>query len=239
VIQLALVKPIKLPLVRPRRGGIAGASGPVGLVALVLLVAGAVSGQSVVAEEEPQAEATDEVSQESIEIRAPAVKAPADSGAFRIGVGDILGIHVWREPEVTVAQVSVRTDGKISMPLIKEVHCVGLTPLELDRELTLRLSEYINAPEVSVIVKQINSLVISMIGGVMRPGKVPMSPGMTALEAIAGAGGLTDFAKRKKIYVLRREGGQSLKIPFDYDGVVAAKKADVPLHSGDIIIIPD
>lgn len=169
------------------------------------------------------------------------VAPPRLTPDYRIGVGDVLAINVWREPEASYDAVAVRSDGKISVPLVKEVHVKGLTPTELEKVLTRKYAEFINDPEVTVIIRQINSQMVYIIGGVMRPGALPLSSQMTILQALAVSGGLTDYAKKKKIYVLREMGGKQMQLAFDYPAVLSGKNSEqnVFLLPGDTIVVPE
>mgnify|MGYP005860053487 CR=1 FL=1 len=172
----------------------------------------------------------------------------ADPGApvepepeFVIGVGDVLGIDVWQEPNVSAASVTVRSDGKISIPLAREVAVAGLRPMELEDVLAERLREYINNPVVTVIVREVRSQRVYLVGGVARPGTVQMEPGLTAVKAIGVAGGLSEYAKRKRIFVLRQVGEDLVQLPLDYPAVMSGKNpaADIALRSGDTIVVPE
>jgi polysaccharide biosynthesis/export protein len=159
---------------------------------------------------------------------------------YQIGAGDVLHIGVFHEPDATVQSVVVRTDGKISMPLIKEVAVMGLTPSQLERQITEQLSKFLTAPDVTVIVTSINSKKVYVIGAVRHEGPLTYTYPMNILQALIDAGGLSDFAKRKKIYVLRTQNGRSLKLPFDYDAVLKGEhlELNVPVMPGDTIVVP-
>ena len=167
------------------------------------------------------------------------VKANLPDG-YRIGPGDVLQISVFREPEASVPAATVRSDGKLSVPLIKEVEVVGLTATEAERMLAQKLSRYIRDPEVTLIVSQINSRKVYLVGAVKTVGTIDLKGPMTVLQAIAQAGGLTDYAKRKQIYVLRNEDGKQLKLPFNYDAAVKGEKVEpnIVLSPNDTIVVP-
>lgn len=160
---------------------------------------------------------------------------------YRIGSGDVLRISVWREPEVSVDGVAVRSDGKISLPLIREVYALGLMPVELEALLTREFSRLINNPVVTVIVKEINSQKVYLVGGVVRPGSIFLRTPMTVLQVLAEAGGLTDYAKKKKIYILRNDGGQESRIQFNYEAVLKGDNPEqnIPVRPGDTIVVPE
>ena len=134
----------------------------------------------------------------------------------------------------------VRPDGKISLPLVNDVQAAGLTPIQLSEEITNDLKKFITDPQVTVIVSQINSQRVYILGEMTRPGAYPLLPGMTVLQALSSAGGFTIFANLKKIYVLRSEGGKQEKFPFNYKEVVKGKDADqnIVLKAGDQIVVP-
>jgi polysaccharide export outer membrane protein len=160
---------------------------------------------------------------------------------YRIGSGDVLRISVWREAEVSVDGVAVRSDGKISLPLIREVYALGLMPIELETVLTREFAKLINNPVVTVIVKEINSQKVYLVGGVIRPGSLMLRTPMTILQVLAEAGGLTDFAKKKKIYIIRKEGGQESRIQFNYEAVLKGDNPEqnIPVRPGDTIVVPE
>lgn len=162
------------------------------------------------------------------------------SASFVIGTGDVLAIDVWKEAELSRV-VPVRSDGRISLPLIGELQAGGQTPKQLEREIAAKLKDYISEPEVTVIVQEIKSQKFNVLGMVMRPGSYALTKPMTVMDAIAMAGGLRDFAKQKDIYVLRRTGrGQQVRIPFNYKDVVKGHSSaqNVELESNDTIVIP-
>jgi polysaccharide export outer membrane protein len=167
----------------------------------------------------------------------PAAVVPDD---YQIGAGDALQISVWKEPEVSVPSVVVRPDGRITVPLIKDVEVAGLTPHEAEKAITTGLSKFIADANVTVVVAAINSKKVYVIGAVRREGTIPYTYGMTVLQALSEAGGLTDYAKRKKIYVLRTEGGREYRLDFDYEQVVRGERMDqnVVLLPGDSVVIP-
>jgi len=169
---------------------------------------------------------------------AQAATAAGKDTDYVIGAEDVLHVNVWKEPDMTVT-VPVRPDGKISLPLINDVKAAGLTPIALQEDLTERLKKFITNPQVTVVVTAINSKRVFVVGEVMRPGAISMMPGMTALQAITTAGGLSQFANAKKIFVLRTENGVPEKLPFRYNDVIKGEnlKDDVPLKAGDTIVV--
>ena len=172
----------------------------------------------------------------------PAVTNRGVPDEYRIGEGDVLGISVWGEPAASVGSVVVRPDGIISMPLIKDVRVAGMTPAEAEKTITELLSKQIRAADVTVIVSGINSKKVFFVGGgVKKEGPISYTYRMTIMQGISEAGGLTDYAKRKKIYVLRNENGRQYKLPFDYDAVLRGERMELnlPLLPGDTIVVPN
>jgi polysaccharide export outer membrane protein len=158
---------------------------------------------------------------------------------YKIGPQDVLRIDVWKEAEVSRA-VPVRPDGKISLPLLNDVQAAGLTPMKLAAVIADGLTKYINNPQVTVTVSEINSRRIYVTGEVSRAGAFPLLPNMTVLQALSSSGGFTQFAKLKNIYVLRTEDGKQVKLPFNYKDAVNGKKPEqnVLLQAGDVIVVP-
>jgi polysaccharide export outer membrane protein len=160
--------------------------------------------------------------------------------AFVIGVDDVLAINVWKEPEIS-RSVPVRSDGKISLPLVGEVMARGETPKRLEDEITRKLQSYISEPEVTVIVQEIKSQKINVLGQVTHPGSYGLAGTTTVLDAIAIAGGFRDFAKQKGIYVLRQNAdGSQVRLPFNYKEVIKGKSPNqnVVLEPRDTVVIP-
>ena len=163
----------------------------------------------------------------------------ARSDDYLIGEGDVLQVSVWGEPAASVPSATVRTDGKISMPLIKEVRVAGLTPAEVEKYVQEQLSKIIRTPDVTVIIVQINSKKIYLTGAVKREGPLKFTYRMTVLQAISEAGGLTDYAKRKEIYVLHTENGRQYKLAFNYTAVLKGEhmEQNIQLSPGDTIVV--
>ena len=162
-----------------------------------------------------------------------------DSDTYIIGPEDVLSINVWREEALT-RQVPVRSDGKISLPLVDEIHAAGLTPLQLKEKLTLRLKEFIDNPNVSVIVTQPNSQKIYVSGEVRTPGVYPLRGETTLLQIIPMAGGFTEWADQKKVLIIRKEGEKDKRIVVNYKKIVSGEdmKANIVLKPGDTVIVP-
>ncbi len=157
--------------------------------------------------------------------RPEGVNPPAKVGKdYVIGADDVLDVSVWKEQELT-RTLQVRPDGKISMPLLGDVQAAGLTPGQLGQSVSEKLKKYLTAPQVTVILTQINSQRVYVTGEVTRPGAYPVLPGMTILQAITSAGGLTQFANAKKIVLMRDENHIQTKYPFSYKEVLDGRKA--------------
>jgi polysaccharide export outer membrane protein len=172
---------------------------------------------------------------------APAPAAPA-SGApvgadYKIGIDDVLDIAVWNNTTVS-RTVPVRPDGKISLPLLNEVQAAGLTPSQLRASLMAKLVEYMPTPEVSVIVREVHSNKISVLGEVRKAGRYEISQRATVLDAVALAGGFNDFARRTKLVIMRQEGTGTKRIPINYNRIVAEEDDNVILQPGDIVVVP-
>jgi polysaccharide export outer membrane protein len=164
----------------------------------------------------------------------------AHDATFIIGVDDVLAINVWKEADLS-RTIPVRTDGKISLPLVGELQAAGRTPLELEQEITEKLKGYMTDPEVSVMVQQINSEKVNVLGQVIKPGSFTLSVAPTVMDAIAAANGLKDFAKKKSIYVLRKNasGGED-RFPFNYNDFIKGKNTtqNIKLEPHDTVVVP-
>jgi polysaccharide export outer membrane protein len=173
---------------------------------------------------------------------AAAPAAPAriveSSDAFRIGPEDVLDVQVWKNQELSRV-VPVRPDGMISLPLVNDIRASGLTAVELRQDITQKLSEFIPTPEVSVMVREVHSVKVAVLGAVRMPGHYEMKSAATVLELIARAQGLTEFADRGRIVVLRQNGTATTRIPFNYRKVAEGSEQDnFYVHPGDIIVVP-
>ncbi len=159
-----------------------------------------------------------------------------DPSTYIIGPQDGLVVTVWKDSTLSGA-FPVRPDGMISLTLIGDIKAAGLTPMELAANITEKLKKYIQDPIVSVVVTAVNSKVIYVVGEVGKVGPMGMTPGMTALQAIATAGGLSAFAHPKNIYILR--GKEQQHIPFDYKKALKGDpKQEISLQPGDTIVVP-
>jgi len=166
-------------------------------------------------------------------------KPTPEQGDYRIGPEDVLDIAVWNNTAIS-RTVPVRPDGKISLPLLNDVQAAGLTPMQLRDVLIKKLAEYIPAPEVSVIVREVHSIKVSVIGEVKKPGRHELKSRATVLDALAMAEGLGEFAARGRIIILRPDGNTLKRIPFNYNKVVSTdgELENFMLQPGDIIVVP-
>jgi len=172
----------------------------------------------------------------------PAKTAPPVTSVdpdYKIGPQDVLRIDVWKEPDIS-RTIPVRPDGKISLPLLNDVQAAGMTAMQLAGSLRESLSKYLTNPQVTVTVTEINSRRVYITGEVTRAGAIPLLPNMTVLQALSSAGGFTQFAKPKNIYVLRTEDGKQVKHPFNYKEVVKGNlpEQNILLQPGDVIVVP-
>lgn len=167
------------------------------------------------------------------------VPAAATDADYKIGPQDVLRIDVWKEPDIS-RTIPVRPDGKISLPLLNDVQAAGMTSMQLANSLRDSLAKYLTNPQVTVTVTEINSRRVYITGEVAHAGALPLLPNMTVLQALSSAGGFTQFAKLKNIYVLRTEDGKQVKHPFNYKEVVKGNlpEQNILLQPGDTIVVP-
>lgn len=163
----------------------------------------------------------------------------ADSASYVIGSEDVLYIHVWKE-ETLSKTVSVRMDGKISIPLVDDIQAAGLTPLKLKEKLTEKLRDFVEAPNVTVVVMEANSFKVYFSGEVKSPGVLRLRTETTLAQAISMVGGLTEWANRSKIIVIRKENGKEKRFTINYKKITQGKdlNSNIILKSGDTIIVP-
>jgi len=170
----------------------------------------------------------------------PAAPPSASAEEYMIGPDDLLAVNVWREPEIS-RNVLVRPDGKISLPLVGDLRAGGRTPVQLQDDIKGQLLNYLANPEVTVIVQEARSQKFNVLGEVEHPGSYPLSRSMTVLDAIAVAGGLRDFAKTRKIYVLRIKGdGSRARLRFNYKEVIKGQSLsqNIELQPRDTVVVP-
>jgi polysaccharide biosynthesis/export protein len=166
----------------------------------------------------------------------PAVVPPP---GYIIGVDDVLGILFWRDKDMT-GDVTVRPDGKITLPLLNEVQAAGLTPEQLRAVVTEGAGRFVADPNVTIVVRQINSRKVFLVGQVLKPGPYPLTGPTTVLQLISLAGGLLDYADEKNILVMRTENGREAALRFNYKEVLKGRnlKQNVELKPGDTVVVP-
>lgn len=167
---------------------------------------------------------------------ASAVPPPAD---YVIGADDVLSVVFWRDKDMS-SEVAVRPDGKISLPLLNDVQAAGLTPAQLRDQLTEGAKQYVADPNVTIVVRQINSRKVFITGQVQKPGPYALGGPTTVLQLIATAGGVLEYSHSNKIIIMRTENGKQMSFPFDYKGVIGRKnlKQNIELKPGDTVIVP-
>ena len=199
-----------------------------------MLIGSIALAQAAPAQPAPSA-ASDKIASDKATTAASASQAGPE---YVIGPEDALHIAVWREADLT-ASLPVRPDGKISLPLLDDVQAAGLTPKQLADSITEKLKKFLADPRVTVVVTQINSKRIYLVGEVLHVGATPMLPNMTVLQALSSAG-LNQFANTKRIYVLRTENGKQQKLPVNYRKLVKGEQIEQNylLQPGDTIVVP-
>lgn len=193
-------------------------------IALALVMAGLLAGSSLTAQTPAQP--------------APAAAADLPSD-YVIGPEDVLGIVFWREAELS-GDVTVRPDGRITLPVIGELVAAGVRPDVLQKQITELASKYINDPNVAVVVRTINSRKIYVTGRVADPGTFDLRGSMTVMQALAMAGGLTEYANGKNITILRKGPERTEVLKFNYRDVARGRnlEQDVVLRPGDTVVVP-
>jgi len=185
----------------------------------------------------------------SISACAPAIEAPfvwvyewrepgpVSKGEYVIGVGDLLNVLVWDQEKMS-ARVRVRSDGHVSLPFLDDVPAEGLTPVALARSLEERLKQFIVTPQVTVVIDEAKPLSVSVLGQVEEPGLYNLDPGARIAQALAAAGGLKDFARKDRIYLLRTTDGTT-RIRMTYQDVTAktGRAFSLRLRTGDIVVV--
>jgi len=216
------------------------ANHPIGLGFVFVVLAGSMWAQKPAQAQADGRLASPQAAVASAQPPAASEAKPHDD-SFVIGNDDLLSINVWKEPDISKS-IPVRSDGRISLPLVGEVQAAGRTPLQLEKDIAAKLKNYIAEPEVTVMVQQINSEKFNILGQVAKPGSYTLTRGTTVLDAIAAAGGFRDFAKQRGIYVLRQNsssGGES-RLDFNYKDVIKGKhpEQNVELEPRDTIVVP-
>lgn len=165
-------------------------------------------------------------------------KPAAEPGAYVIGAGDLLSVRVYGQ-EAMSSKVRVRSDGRVSLPFLSDVEAAGYTPAVLSAQLGARLKDVLHQPVVTVAVEEMRPRTVSVLGEVGRPGLYPLEPGAGMLQALAAAGGLTEYAKKDRIFVVRRAEGGPLRIRIAYDALSRAegRAATFELTPGDVVVV--
>jgi polysaccharide biosynthesis/export protein len=199
------------------------------VVGLLLLAPIALSAQANSQNNKPMSTSTNQT-----DTLLPSAAGPT----YIIGANDVLLVSVWKEQELTNT-VPVRPDGNISLPLLNDVRAAGLTPAQLSADIATKLKKFVADPRVTVVVKEVNSQRIYVVGEVQHNGALQLLPDMTVLQALSEVG-FTQFANTKGIYVLRVENGKETKIPVNYKQLIKGKTMaqNIPLKVGDTIVVP-
>jgi len=171
---------------------------------------------------------------------ATSVAPRAGSDDYLIGAGDTLQVTVWKEPDLSVPTQVVRPDGRITLPLVKEIAVAGMTERQAEAAIGTAMGKFVTDPIVTVVVTLPTSKKVYMVGAVRKEGTLPYTYGMTVMQAISEAGGLNDYAKKTKIYVLRTENGREYRLEFNYKEVLKGERMEqnIMLLPGDTVIIP-
>jgi polysaccharide export outer membrane protein len=183
-----------------------------------------------------QTEATTQAPEGKLNLQErPATPVGPD---YRIGPGDVLRVSVWEEPQLTTNAIVVRPDGKISIPLVSDLMVAGLTPQSAEKLLTEELVKFVKHPRVTIIVEEIHSRIVYVTGEVQHPGAYPMIGPMNVVQLISRAGGTTEFAKKKEVYVLHQDSGPRTKV--NYQLVLEGKhlEENIGLEPGDTVVVP-
>ena len=167
-------------------------------------------------------------------------RAYAEPIDYNIGIGDILEIVTWKEPDFSREQIIVRLDGKISFPLLDDVKAAGLTPVQLKKNIEAKLKEYVASPSVTVTIRNASSQRFYILGEVANTGEYPLVKNLTVLQAFALAGGFTEWASKKEIILFRNENGKDKVIQINYKDIIKDKdfSQNVAIKADDTIIVP-
>jgi polysaccharide biosynthesis/export protein len=216
------------------------------ILAVILAASGAVfsvkaQGSAPASDKKPAAVTTTPANSSNTpkaSTRPKSADDPALAG-YTIGEQDVLDIDVWQEKELSGPAV-VRPDGKITLPLVGEIYVVGMTPVQLQTELMKKLEPFVTVPQVTVAVHEINSRKVYVMGQVAHEGVFHINATTTVSQILVQSGGLKDYAKRTKIYVLRNMDGKQVRLPFNYNAFIKGQKKgqDFSLRPGDTIVVP-
>ena len=179
---------------------------------------------------------------------SPAAGAPAAvvgvelPPGYVVGIQDVVDVFVWKEKDMSAEKVVVRPDGRISLPLVNDIDAVGLSVEQLRLKIQEAATKFVQEPEVSVVVKEINSRRVSITGQVAKPGQYALLSRMTVVELISIAGGAAEFADKKKIRITRIKNGTTESLPFNFKEFLAGKpkalEQNIELMPGDIVTVP-
>jgi polysaccharide export outer membrane protein len=166
--------------------------------------------------------------------------AKASANDYVIGAGDVLEIVTWKEPDLSREEILVRTDGKISFPLLNDVQAAGLTPLEMKQNMEAALKDFVESPFVTITVTSTASKKIYILGEVVNTGEYPLTKNLTVLQAFALAGGFTEWASKDEIVLMRKEDGKEKIYRINYKNIVKGKdlSQNLKLQADDTIIVP-
>jgi polysaccharide export outer membrane protein len=170
-------------------------------------------------------------------VPRPKIAAPSD---YVIGADDVLSILFWRDKDLSAPEVTVRPDGKVTLPLLNDLQAAGLTPDELRDSIAAAARKYVEDPNPTVIVKEIKSRKVFITGQVEKAGPYPLNGSTTILQLIATAGGLRDFADGKNISLMRTENGKPMVYEFNYQDVLKKRnlRQNIELKPGDVVVVP-
>ena len=204
-------------------------------LSIILIVLGLIIAQDFV-----NAQTDKEVSAKSASPAPVPLPVPPDSDKYLIGPEDVLFIQVWKEEQLSQT-VMVRTDGKISLPLIDEIQATGLTPLRLKEVLTQKFKQFVETPIVTVMVREAKSFKVYIGGQVAKSGVYTLVEEITILQLIPLAGGFTEWANQRKILLVRKEGGNEKRFTINFKKIISGKDLsnNMVLKPGDTIIVPD
>jgi len=204
---------------------------------IFFLITGIVAGEAKKGKKDKKGEKGDTAA--VAQTAPPSGHSTEASNEFIIGPEDSLSINVWKEPELSTS-VIVRSDGKISLPLINEIQASGMTTKQLQDHIAERLKDFVASPVVTVMVKEIRSQSVTVLGEVTRPGVYPFGSPMSVTELIGRAGGFQAYAKKNKIRILRNENGHQIQFPFNFKDFIKGKNPgqNISLKNGDTVIVP-
>lgn len=165
-------------------------------------------------------------------------KPPPPDASYRIAAGDLLNIRVWNQEALTT-QARVREDGRISLLFLDDVEAAGHSPAMLSQQIQTRLKDYINHPVVTVALEQARPIKVTLVGEINRIGPLEIETGASLLQALAGAGGFTEYAHKDRVFVMRQEDGTPVRIRFRYDDLIRAegRAPTFRLRPGDVIVV--